>query len=100
MYIRPWQKALIYGTAQGNPKLFSDAIFALGLNKPQLIAGLFAIAILSAAELVKSKTSIMGYMRRQKFGVWWAVIIAVCAAIIIFGMYGNIEAQEFIYFQF
>ena len=93
-------KALFKGTAVGDPKLFSEYIFGLGLNKPQLIAGLIAVFILAAIELIKGKINIIDYMKRQKFGVWWTVIILMTVAILIFGMYGNMETQQFIYFQF
>jgi hypothetical protein len=93
-------KSLIMGSKTGEVAWFSNYIYSLGLNKYQLFAGIIAIAILVTIELIQSKTSIMSWMRKRHFTIWWFVIIIAVVSIMLFGIYGNMEAQQFIYFQF
>lgn len=93
-------KSVLNGNSTGDIAWMSPYIFELGLNKPQLTAGLIAIAILLIVELLQCKTSILDNMKKRHFTVWWVAIIILVVAIALFGIYGNLEAQQFIYFQF
>ncbi len=92
-------KAIALGSKTGD-LWFTDKIFTLGLNRYQFYAGIVAIAMLGAIELIQNKTSLISFMRRRHFTVWWGVIITAVILILLIGIYGNMEAQQFIYFQF
>ncbi len=93
-------KSILMGAKTGDVAWFSEYIYELGLNKQQLFAGLIAIIILLSAELLQNKVSFIGWMRKRHFLVWWLAIIIAVSVILLFGIYGNMEAQQFIYFQF
>lgn len=87
-------------TKTGDVAWFSSYMFSLGLNMPQMLAGLAAVIILIGVELTQTKKNLLSCMKKQHFSVWWIVIIIMVISILMFGMYGNLEAQQFIYFQF
>ena len=93
-------KSILMGGKTGEVAWLSPYMFTLGLNKYQVIAGLAAVIILIGVELSQTKTDLMACMRARHFALWWIVIICIVISILIFGIYGNMEAQQFIYFQF
>ncbi len=93
-------KSIIMGAKTGDAAWFSEYVFTLGLNKAQLFAGLVATTVLIAVELTQSKADLASFMRKRHFSFWWAIIAIMITLILMFGIYGNMEAQQFIYFQF
>ena len=76
---------------------------SLGLNR-------FECNILAAGTAVLLLVDLVRYKKRQTFSeflaeqcIWfrWGVLLAMLAAILVFGMYGiQFDSKQFIYFQF
>ncbi len=83
--------------------LFNEEVYSLGLNR-------FECNILAAGTAVLLLVDLVRYKKRQTFSeflaeqcIWfrWGVLLAMLAAILVFGMYGiQFDSKQFIYFQF
>ncbi|HEX2946904.1 MAG TPA: MBOAT family O-acyltransferase [Clostridia bacterium] len=72
----------------------------LGMEKPELIVSLAAVLLLAVYEIIQEKISVGAVLRRRPIAVRWAVYMAVIAVIILFGVYGDANSSQFIYFKF
>lgn len=83
--------------------LFNGTVYNLGLDVLQMdILGLF-LAVVFAVDYIKYKTqkNIDTLLLEQNWIFRCIVMVALFAAILVFGMYGpDFNAQDFIYFQF
>lgn len=83
--------------------LFDGEIYSLGLDRPEF-------NILAVGTVVLFLVDCIRYKKQQTFSeflaqqcVWfrWGVLLAMMAAILVFGIYGiRFESSQFIYFQF
>jgi len=72
----------------------------LGMQKSELIVSFIAVVMLAVYELIQEKISVGAVLRRRPVVVRWAVYMAVIAVIILFGVYGDANSTQFIYFKF
>lgn len=72
----------------------------LGIEKPELIVSLAAVVMLAVYETMQEKLSVGAVLRRSPAAARWAVYMAVIALIILFGVYGDANSTQFIYFKF
>lgn len=72
----------------------------LGMQKSELIVSFIAVVMLAVYELIQEKLSVGTVLKRRPVAVRWAVYMAVIAVIILFGVYGDANSTQFIYFKF
>jgi D-alanyl-lipoteichoic acid acyltransferase DltB (MBOAT superfamily) len=72
----------------------------LGMGRPELILSVLLLALLMAFELLQERMSIGAFLRKEPLIFRWAAYLAVIAIIIIFGVYGDANSTQFIYFKF
>lgn len=72
----------------------------LGMQKSELIVSFIAVVMLAVYELIQEKISVGTILRCRPIAVRWAVYMAVIAVIILFGVYGDANSTQFIYFKF
>ena len=75
---------------------------ALGLDKPDFVVALAAIAVLFVFDLLRAKGGpVRDRFLARPLWVQWPVLLAGLLALAVFGMYGEgYVEQPFIYFQF
>lgn len=81
-------------------RLFNEGIYTLGLVKPEFILALIAIVILTIFEWTHKKINFYKLLQKQYTPVRWLCYLAIVYIILIFGVYGEGNVSEFIYFQF
>lgn len=83
-------------------RLFSPAIFDMGLNVQLIVVALSSIALLMAVDVAQNRGRDVGaWILSQGAGLRWSVYLSLLLAIILFGVYGSAAYQtQFIYFQF
>lgn len=72
----------------------------LGMQKSELVVSFIAVLLLAVYELIQEKLSVGAVLRRRPVVIRWAVYLAVIAVIILFGVYGDANSTQFIYFKF
>lgn len=80
--------------------LKTSSIYELGLVKPEIILSIIAIVLLVLFEWVHKKNNMEKLLKRQILPVRWSFYLIVIFTILIFGVYGENQVSEFIYFQF
>jgi alginate O-acetyltransferase complex protein AlgI len=75
-------------------------IAGLGMDKADLFVAFLLIALLMVYEYIQEKVHLGAYLRQKPLAVRWAVYAAVFILIIVFGVYGDANGVQFIYFQF
>ena len=75
-------------------------IYELGLIKPEFILSLIAVGLLVVFEWTHKKINFQQKLSQQFIVVRWGVYMAIVLTILIFGIYGEGQVSEFIYFQF
>lgn len=85
---------------------FDSSFFAnmkmagLGMDKADLFVSFLLIALLMLYEYIQERVNLGAYLGKKPLVVRWAVYAAVFVLIIIFGVYGDANGVQFIYFQF
>lgn len=83
--------------------LFNGHIYTLGLDRPECNILMTSLAALFLVDLIryKKKQEISAFLQEQCIWFRWGVMIALIAAILVFGIYGiHFDSAQFIYFQF
>lgn len=80
--------------------LTNGKIFELGLSKPEFILALIAVFLLIIFEWTHKKINFQQKLKEQFAVVRWSVYLVIIFTIVIFGIYGEGQVSEFIYFQF
>ncbi len=80
--------------------IFDGSIFTLGLDKNEFIVAVFSLLILLSYEIYERKNNIFKDLNSFNIGIRWSFYIAAILGIIVFGIYGDYEKSQFIYFQF
>lgn len=84
-----------------NMSFFSNFNTAsLGMDRFDLIVSAMFIALLMIYELLQEKMNIGTFLRKEPLVFRWAVYLAVITIIIVFGVYGDANSTQFIYFKF
>jgi D-alanyl-lipoteichoic acid acyltransferase DltB (MBOAT superfamily) len=68
-----------------------------GLNRPQLVLAVAALAVLLAVDLASRFTDVGAMLRRQPQWLRWSVYATAVASVLAFGEF---RSTQFIYFQF
>lgn len=74
--------------------------FKLGMVKEDFIFSIVLIILLMALEYWQTKTDLYVFIQNCPLPVRWAVYMTGIFIIILFGVYGTLSANSFIYFQF
>ncbi len=81
--------------------LAGDALFSYGLDKPDFIAALAALAVLIVCDLLAERGDLLDRLESRPLPLRWAVYLLLIFSILIFGVYGpEYNAAAFIYFAF
>lgn len=83
--------------------LFNGTVYTLGLDRPEFNILLASLAALFLVDLLRyrKKQEFTVFLKEQCVWFRWGIIIALIAAILVFGVYGiSFESSKFIYFQF
>jgi hypothetical protein len=75
-------------------------IYDLGLNQGNVILAILAIVFLLAAELMEEKQPVYNKLQKEPFLTKTIIYICLILAVMVFGIYGDNQAAQFIYFQF
>ena len=70
------------------------------MQKSELVVSFIVVVLLAVYELIQEKLSVGAVLRRRPVVIRWAVYLAVIAVIILFGVYGDANSTQFIYFKF
>ncbi len=73
---------------------------SLGMDRTDLVVSALLIIILFIYELAMEKEKIGKSFRNSPLVLRWAFYLIVIAIIIVFGVYGDANGAQFIYFQF
>jgi D-alanyl-lipoteichoic acid acyltransferase DltB (MBOAT superfamily) len=80
--------------------LSNGEIYTLGLIEPEFILSIIVIILLVLFEWFHKKSNAQILLSKQVLPVRWAFYLVVVFTILIFGVYGEDQVSEFIYFQF
>ena len=83
--------------------LFNGGLYSLGLDRVEMNVLFVSLLVLLLADLVRyfRKQQLDAFLAEQNLWFRWSVLLALIAAVAIFGIYGpGYDAQQFIYFQF
>ncbi len=75
-------------------------MYELGLVKPEFILSIVVILCLIVFEWLHKKYNLRELLSKQIIPIRWICYSAISLIIIIFGIYGEGQVSEFIYFQF
>ncbi|HCY80294.1 MAG TPA: membrane-bound O-acyltransferase family protein, partial [Xanthomarina gelatinilytica] len=75
-------------------------IYNLGLIKPEFIVSIITIILLVVFEWTHKRQNIQHLLSKQVLPIRWSFYLVVVFTILIFGIYGENQVSEFIYFQF
>ena len=75
-------------------------VYALGLNEGNVIFAVISIAFLLAAELLEERRSVYHKLQSEPFLTKTFAYIILVLVIMVFGIYGDKQAAQFIYFKF
>lgn len=75
-------------------------IWNLGMEKTDFIFSVILIVIWFVIEGIQGKVCLQTWLQKRKLVVRWAFYLVMIYLCIMFGIYGNLSASSFIYFQF
>ena len=94
-------KLIVAGFFNNNfDALFGDEIYLIGLQDNEFKLLIFAIIGLVVVERFHRKRSLVKILNQQALLFRWSVYVLIALFIMIFGVYGDNNISEFIYFQF
>lgn len=82
---------------------FNGEIYTLGLDRFEFNVLMVSVICLFLVDLLRyfKKQTVEVFLQEQCVWFRWGVIIALVAAVLVYGIYGiNFESAQFIYFQF
>jgi Predicted membrane protein involved in D-alanine export len=84
-----------------NPSFYSNTGTAgLGMDKANILVSIILIVFLIIFELIQEKISMGEVVKREPAVSRWLVYCAMVVIILLFGVYGDANSTQFIYFQF
>lgn len=75
-------------------------IWKLGLGKEDFIFAVVCILIWFVIEAFQGKVCLRQWLQKQCIPVRWGIYLVIMFTCIMFGLYGDLSASSFIYFQF
>jgi len=92
---------LISGLVENNYIiLFTDQLYQMGLERSELIILMLSIILLLTFEYIHKRKKVTQILQRQPLFFRWFTYVSIVFAIILFGIYGDNDTSQFIYFQF
>ena len=92
---------LISGLVENNYIiLFTDQLYQMGLERSELIILMLSIILLLTFEYIHKRKKVTQILQRQPLFFRWFTYVSIVFAIILFGVYGDNDTSQFIYFQF
>ena len=79
---------------------FSMSIVNIGMDQYDLYVSFFVILLLFFIELCSQKFNLYEILQSRNFMVRWSLYIILILIIMVFGIYGDYDESQFIYFQF
>ena len=80
--------------------VFKKETYLIGLKTNEFKVIFLSIIFLFAAELLHMKYNLIKMLNKQGVIFRWSFYISIVLVIVLFGVYGDENVQEFIYFQF
>ena len=80
--------------------IFTDEIYKLGLERSEFLYATISIILLLIFEQFRVKSKIVELLNSAPIVFRWGIYLLIVFTIIIFGVYGDQNTSEFIYFQF
>ena len=80
--------------------IYNGKIYELGLVKFEFIFSLISVGILIIFEWYHKKINVHKLIKKQLLPVRWSLYMLIVFTLLIFGIYGDDQVSEFIYFQF
>ena len=80
--------------------LFLKDIYLIGLKTNEFIILSIAVLLLLSAEILHARKNLIKLLDKQSRIFRWCFYLLIVFVMIIFGIYGDRNVQEFIYFQF
>lgn len=74
--------------------------FKLGMQKEDFVFSIILIVLLMILEYLHTKTDLYEFIQNRPLPVRWTIYMAGIFIVILFGVYGTLSANSFIYFQF
>lgn len=94
-------KVILTGLFSWNTSFFSNLNTAgFGMDKPDILVSLALIVLLVVYEAIQERSRMGSILRSQPLVVRWLIYAAVFTFILLFGVYGDANGAQFIYFQF
>ena len=81
-------------------ELFGADLYLIGLKENEFYVLAFSIIALIGFEVLHRRKSAFAWLNKQSLIFRWSTYIAIALVITIFGVYGDDNISEFIYFQF
>lgn len=81
-------------------ELFGNQLYLIGLKENEFSLLMLTILSLVFIERYHRKQSLFKILNQQAMPFRWAVYVCIAVFIVLFGVYGETIASEFIYFQF
>jgi len=80
--------------------IFNKETYLIGLRPNEFRVIILSIIFLFTAELLHLKYNLIELLNKQGLIFRWSFYISIVLVIVLFGVYGDENIQEFIYFQF
>ncbi|WP_055444108.1 MBOAT family O-acyltransferase [Lacinutrix himadriensis] len=81
-------------------ELFSADFYLIGLKENEFLVLIVSIIVLIAFELNHKKQNMINWLDKQSTILRWSTYVTIIVALTIFGVYGDDNVSEFLYFQF
>ena len=75
-------------------------VFKLGMRKEDFIFSVGLLVLLMLLEYLHTKMDLYALIQKQALPVRWTLYMAGVFIVVLFGVYGTLSANSFIYFQF
>ena len=75
-------------------------IFNLGLEKYDFLFAIGILALWFVIEMVQEKIELRKWLQQRCLPIRWLIYLIIIFTCIMFGIYGDLSADSFIYFQF
>jgi D-alanyl-lipoteichoic acid acyltransferase DltB (MBOAT superfamily) len=88
------------GTMFESGLVFHQSFYKLGLTQSEFYFAVYSILALLLIEFLQRKMSLLEWIKSRPTLIRWAVYYGLIVIILIFGVYGNYDQTQFIYFTF
>ncbi len=80
--------------------LFNQKLFQFGLSSEEFYIGIISIVLLLFFDIYERKNNFIKSIKQQNMLFRWSIYFFIILSIIFYGVYGENNNSEFIYFQF